>query len=429
MAESRTTRFLGFLSRIRSSRRLKEEDVESISHFAINNNDERVPEVIHYENQGEEMEQFLRQGFRTYRSAELGLAALGWKELPSESRPTIDEGAFASISLAYKLSDRRLPLESRHLTVAKIQRLEVLYRVWTEVEILRGIVHENIVGFYGMFAVDPEMETDHTDHYKISIPDQRPFWILLEYANAHNMAKELRRYENNSIEETGARYYLLQICAGVGHLHSKRIVHKDLHPGNVLLKYNPDGTKMCMICDFGKSVILHPNEPIVPFTFQIDVLSICRIAGTMMRRTSKSKEAFDMISGHCGRHDTQTTIPELLAFPWFAGPVCAPIPKEPTPILQPDVVERIGYLPPLHPSGTTSQPRIAHGLHRPSGAEAVTPSDSRGGSFAQRMRDRLRSIPDRVRTRISSMPCVGGRARRLSEPELEEQPSRRRHEH
>ena len=229
MAESRTSRFLRFLSRIRSTQHLAEEDVESVSHLAIINNDERVEEAIHYANQSEEIVPFLKQGFRTYRSAELGLAALGWKQIPVGGGPEITEGAFASVSLAYKLSDRRLPLESRHLTAAKIQSLQsrslltrpsnnITYiRVWKEVEILKGLVHENIVGFYDMFAVDPEMETDNTDRYTAT-PDNRCFWILLEYANAGDLAKEIRRYEKHSIPESGARYYLLQICAGVHYM-------------------------------------------------------------------------------------------------------------------------------------------------------------------------------------------------------------------
>ena len=434
MAESRTSRFLRFLSRIRSSHPLVEEDAESISHLAISNNDERVEEDIHYANQDEEMDKFMRRGFRTYRSAEFGLAALGWKELPAESRPTIEEGAYASISLAYKLSDRRLPLESRHLAVAKIQKLQVVYRVWTEMEVLRGVVHENIVGFYGMFAVDAHEGTDEKDRQKKTIPDRRLFWILLEYASAGDLIKELGRYDNNSIEESGSRYYLLQICAGVGYLNHKRIIHKDLHPGNVLLKYKPDGTKVCMICDFGHSIILEPDEAISVFTFRPDVLAVCQTAKTMMRMITKTKEALDLINCLREGHEIPTTIPELLEFPWFAGPVHAPIPKEPTPLLQPEVVHQIGYLPQLGPAGTTSPQRVAHGLHRPSDAEAATLSASRGGSFAQRMRERLRSIPHRVRTRIGSLPCVGGRAARRgrgseSEVELEEMPSRRRHEH
>ena len=58
--------------------------------------------------------------------------------------PNIREGAVAKIRLAYKLSDRGLPLESRHLTVAKIMCLRAYYRIWAEVEILRGLVHETL---------------------------------------------------------------------------------------------------------------------------------------------------------------------------------------------------------------------------------------------------------------------------------------------
>ena len=456
MSESRTSRFLRFLSRIRSTHPLAEQDVESVSHLAINDNEERVEEAIRYTNEAEAVEEFQMHGFRTYRSAESGFAAFGWKELPVGGGPEITKGGFASISVAYKLSDRGLPLESRHLAAAKIQRLcfpetqvRGYARIWKEVEIHKGLVHKNIVGFYGMFVVDPQLDCDHADNYGYRFPDFRLCWILLEYANAGDMAKEIRRHDKCKIPEPGGRYYMLQICAGVQYMHHKRIIHNDLHVRNILLKYKPDGTKVCMICDFGLSIIEKPDRPI---DCDMDVSAVCKIAEDMMR--PKSKKGVELVSGHRKGHPSPTTIAELLEFPWFNGPVYAPIPKEPTPLLQPEVVEQIGYLPPLDPAGTRSPDHVAHVVHPqpdeivpharasssaqrvahppPDEIEAEIPSDSRGGSFAHRMRERLRSIPHHVRTRIRSLPCVGGRAaRRASEPEieLEEMPSRRRHEH
>ena len=288
-----------------------------------------------------------------------------------------------------------------------------------------------------MFAVDPHMETDHDGNYKRDsrFPDLRILWILLEYANAGDLAKETKRYERKSIPEPGARYYTIQICRGLEHLHGNRIIHYDLHPGNVLLKYRPDGTKVCMICDFGLAYIIGTEEHTSEHSFRPDISSVRRLAQYMMRNIPKSTEAGEMITGCRLGIKYPSTVPELLAFPWFNGPVHAPIPKEATPLLQPEVVRQIGYLPPLDPAGTISPPHVAHVTHQPPDEidmNEVTPSDSRGGSFAQRLRERLRSIPHHVRTRIRSLPCVGGgTARRESEPEfeLEEQPSRRRPEH
>ena len=129
-------------------------------------------------------------------------------------------------------------------------------------------------------------------------------------------------------------------------MHWKRIVHNDLHTGNILLKYKPDGAKVCMLCDFGTSIIVTPDLPI---DCQQDVTDVRLILSSMMIHTSKGKEADQVISGHREGYPSPTTIAELLEFPWLAGPVHAPIPKEPTPFLQPDVLQQIGYLPPLPP--------------------------------------------------------------------------------
>ena len=48
------------------------------------------------------------------------------------------------------------------------------------------------------------------------------FCILMEYANAGNMRVEILRYSNRHLIESGARYYMLEIIAGLRLLARQR---------------------------------------------------------------------------------------------------------------------------------------------------------------------------------------------------------------
>ena len=176
MAESnRAGRFLSLLSRIRSTRPLDRKDSESITHLAVSEHT-RHEQPIHYTNLEAAYEEFLNTGFKTFPIEDAGLQSLGWKQLPSAFRPGITEGGYAKICMAYKLSDRGFPLESRHLSIAKIQRVDPM--TWVEVQILRGLVHENIVDLYGVFGVDPQWRSEYSDNYPTPVPERRILWML-----------------------------------------------------------------------------------------------------------------------------------------------------------------------------------------------------------------------------------------------------------
>ena len=388
MAESnRANRFLAFLSRIRSTRPLDRNDSQSITHLAVKRQ-KREEQQIPYSNQEALYQEFLTDGYQTFSSEEDGLESLGWKVLTCG--PKIPQGGFASITMAYKMSDQEIPLESCHLAIVKNQTIHLM--TWREVAILRGLVHDNIVDLYGVFGVEPELRSEYAD-----------LLMLLEYANAGDLAKERERYEHKWIPEKGARYYMKQICAGLQYIHSKRVIHLDIKADNILLKYKPDGTKICMICDFGISVILGPEDDLDANTRQ-DTSRMCSLLSFMTENMPNiSEEAMQVIraQGSSDDHSKPKNVKELLSYPWFKRSDFPPIPKAPTPLLQPDAVQQIGYLQPIDPAGTISPLMFG----------PMTRHESRPASFAQRMRQNLRTVPSRVASRVRSLT---GRVRQLS---------------
>ena len=260
--------YLEFLHRIRYLGPIDEEDDERISRFPdhVSVRPEQ-PIPLTPPCKQSIFEDFLRKGdlghpVKQYASVQQGLKQEGWLEMPEkESKAAtgvmgLGSGACATVHLAYMRSDRRLDLESRHLAAFKVSpdvglpRASDISNCWREISILRGCVHRHIVAYYGHFVTG----SVRFGHFAIS-----NVVLLLEYASAGDILTEVCRYDDKRIPETGALYYAMHVAAGLQHLHSKCILHNDLHTGNVLLKYRRDGRKTAMIADFGLSLVCDPK--------------------------------------------------------------------------------------------------------------------------------------------------------------------------
>ncbi|KAJ0988887.1 hypothetical protein J5N97_007243 [Dioscorea zingiberensis] len=102
-----------------------------------------------------------------------------------------------------------------------------------EIDILSSCHHPNIISFKDSFI----------DHNKQTV------FIVMEHAGT-----DLRTYLNNHnkherMKESTVKGLVFQLLSGVAYLHSKKMVHRDLKPDNLLLK---DKLEL-KICDFGLS--------------------------------------------------------------------------------------------------------------------------------------------------------------------------------
>ena len=368
--------FADFLAAIRDAGPSEEEDKERIALFPEDRPARRELSIPLHPVRGSEgsgiHRDFLSHGnhgepVKVFKTLERGLAANGWYKIPKTSgrrgspgvhrtppEAFLGEGAFGVVMLAYMRSQDKVPLEHRHLSAVKVQpnpsfedaflsRLD-LASAWTEIDVLRGCVHPNIVAYYGHFAVGDVMKAKEI---KVA--------ILLEYASAGDLECELSRYIINPLDEPGARYYARQFIAGLSYLHRKFVTHNDLHVGNVVLRYNRDCSKTAMITDFGSAVVYDADKVRtgdVMFDTRHDILSVNQLVMHMIRsRLPPSPRAY--------RHEvkqmfdlTRTTISNLpnwsldemlQQFSWFKGRTDAPYPKTPTPLLNAATIARMGY--------------------------------------------------------------------------------------
>lgn len=110
--------------------------------------------------------------------------------------------------------------------------------VFEEVRIMSNLRHPHIVGVHNVF--------DTPKHVV----------ILLDYCKGGDLESLIMKRKIFTELDSRALYY--QILQGIAFLHQENVVHRDLKPGNILIKEKVDGSRLPLlkITDFGLSKIL-----------------------------------------------------------------------------------------------------------------------------------------------------------------------------
>ncbi|KAI9892750.1 MAG: hypothetical protein M1814_001170 [Vezdaea aestivalis] len=150
---------------------------------------------------------------QTLGEGEFGKVKMGWKR---------DGGVQVAIKLIRKESLGTNP-----------SRLPKIYR---EISILQGLSHPNIVRLHEM------------------VETERHIGIILEYASGGELFDFI--LNNRYLKDSSARQLFAQLVSGVGYLHKKGIVHRDLKLENLLL----DRNRNIIITDFGFANTFDPAD-------------------------------------------------------------------------------------------------------------------------------------------------------------------------
>jgi protein-serine/threonine kinase len=109
-------------------------------------------------------------------------------------------------------------------------------KIMREVAILKQLTHPNIVRLHKMEE------------------SERHFGIVLEYASGGELFDYILNHRY--LKDNAARRLFAQLVSGVGYLHKKGIVHRDLKLENLLL----DRNRNIIITDFGFANTFDPSE-------------------------------------------------------------------------------------------------------------------------------------------------------------------------
>ena len=84
-------------------------------------------------------------------------------------------------------------------------------------------------------------------------------WIFMEYCDLGDLGDFFKNY-NGIVQDVKTKLKLmLQISGGIAFLHTNNIVHRDIKPGNILLKLSSTRHAIVKLGDFGLSKILDPD--------------------------------------------------------------------------------------------------------------------------------------------------------------------------
>jgi hypothetical protein len=136
----------------------------------------------------------------------------------------ISEVAHSEHSSVYRATDtatnRPVALKAFNLDLAGDERPQLVQRLIQEAESTRNLAHQNIVLLYGAGEIDGR------------------FCVATEYVEGFSVAGNIAKGERYTVWD------LLdisrQVCNGLDHAHQHGVVHRRMHPANILVQW--DGT-------------------------------------------------------------------------------------------------------------------------------------------------------------------------------------------
>jgi protein-serine/threonine kinase len=149
---------------------------------------------------------------------------------------TLGEGEFGKVKMGWKRDGSAqvaIKLIRKEVLGSNPSRLPKIYR---EIKILEGLNHPNIVQLH------EKVETE------------RHIGIILEYASGGELFDYI--LQHRYLKDNAARRLFAQLISGVGYLHKKGIVHRDLKLENLLL----DRNRNIIITDFGFANTFDPKD-------------------------------------------------------------------------------------------------------------------------------------------------------------------------
>eukprot|EP01022_Parablepharisma_sp_SALTPOND_P004426 TRINITY_DN120265_c1_g1_i1.p3 TRINITY_DN120265_c1_g1~~TRINITY_DN120265_c1_g1_i1.p3 ORF type:complete len:335 (-),score=40.08 TRINITY_DN120265_c1_g1_i1:233-1237(-) len=149
----------------------------------------------------------------------------------------IGKGAFGKVTLGvHKMTGKQVAIK----TIDKNYMKDEFSRkkVFQEVYILKKIRHANVIRLLEVFE------------------GPKHLFIVMEYASGGDLLRYVKK--KGRLSEPEARGIFRQIVFGLGHIHARGVLHRDIKLDNILL--DADGS--VKICDFGVSKIIIKGDKI-----------------------------------------------------------------------------------------------------------------------------------------------------------------------
>jgi calcium-dependent protein kinase len=146
----------------------------------------------------------------------------------------VGSGAFATVRRVVS----KITGQLRALKIIKKQKGQDSARMYLEVEILKKLIHPNIMQIFEFFE------------------DKKNFYIITEFCEGGELFDKI--VEKGTLNENEAADIMRQLLSAVNYIHSNSIVHRDLKPENILLDTKKQN--IIKIIDWGTARFYEKNK-------------------------------------------------------------------------------------------------------------------------------------------------------------------------
>ena len=174
---------------------------------------------------------------------------VGRFEVTEDSAHQLGQGTYGTVYRAKDTRDNKLVAAKKQVIFKKYKHLAD----WEQEARILGEIspHENVIKIFNSTAV----EFDDDGIAKIA------YWMFTEYCEQRSLFEYAFKTKLAFSDKLDILY---QGSAGVNHLHTENVVHRDLKPQNILISTSGHGT-VIKLCDFGEArSILIVNDATVP---------------------------------------------------------------------------------------------------------------------------------------------------------------------
>ena len=151
----------------------------------------------------------------------------------------IGQGAFGKVNIGLNVLTGRVVAIKSFYKKDLSKNGENMRKILYETNLMKKLNHPNITKILEMFE---------DDNYIL---------ISMEYINGGNLFSFVKK--RRKLSEKTAKFLFRQIILGIKHIHSNKIVHRDIKLENILIDLNNN----IKICDFGIGRILSSNKQLL----------------------------------------------------------------------------------------------------------------------------------------------------------------------
>ena len=145
-------------------------------------------------------------------------------------------GSFGTVYRGYDDDNKSIAIKK----VSKFNRRETSAEAVKNYFLKKNILHQNIIKVFDVKTCMGDM------------------LIMMEYCDLGDLNNFFEKYQQKL--DTKKKLYLIgQMSKGIAYLRTQNVVHRDIKPGNILMK-NDNGNIILKVGDFGLSKILDPDE-------------------------------------------------------------------------------------------------------------------------------------------------------------------------